>query len=477
MKRKKLRFTISALATAAAAALLTGCAGQNEHGLDPKDPEEIVIWHYYNGAQAIAFEEAVTEFNNSIGVSKGILVTAQSKSSIEDLTSALDASSTQQVGAEDMPNIFQCYSDMAVSLDELGLLIDLNKYVDQKTRDLYVDGYVEEGMWGDDGSWKLFPIAKSTEVVGINKTAWDEFAQATGADINDFATWEGIARLAEDYYVWSGGESFFGRDAFANYMIIGSQQLGTEIFQVHGGQVTLNLDKEVMRRLWDNFYVPYIKGYYKHVGRYRSDDVKIGEIISCVCSTSGMTYFPKEVTRQDNAPSPIEAMVLPVPNFEGTQPYAVQQGASMAVSKSNERAEYASVLFLEWFTSPQHNTAYSIQSSYLPVTKEVNSLERVKQYLTDDVEIDEIRADTLDVALKQIQDCALYTTKGFEKGNEARSILENSMSQTAVNDREAILARIFQGSSEEDALSPYLSDEHFEEWFQELNFQLTQLSQ
>lgn len=476
MKLNKLRITISALVLTASALALTGCgAGKNNHGLDPKDPQEIVVWHYYNGAQAIAFEEAVTEFNNTIGVNKGILVTAQSKSSIDDLIAALDASSSQQVGAEDMPNIFQCYTDMAVSLDQKGLLIDLNKYVDEKTRNLYVDGYVEEGMWDDDGSWKLFPIAKSTEVLAMNKTAWDDFAQATSADAEDLSTWEGIARLAEEYYNWSGGESFFGRDAFANYMIIGSEQLETELFQVKDSEVTLDLDKDVMRRLWDNFYVPYIKGYYKHVGRYRSDDVKIGEIVCCVCSTSGMTYFPKEVTKGDNDPSPIERTVLPVPNFEGTSPYAVQQGASMAVSKSTERAEYASTLFLEWFTSPEHNTAYSIQSSYLPVTKEVNSLEKVKQYLTDAVEIDEIREETLDVALKQIENSTLYATKGFANGNAARSILDNSMVQAAADDRDAILGQIAAGVSEKDALAPYLSDSRFEEWFEDLSTQLTEI--
>lgn len=475
MKPNQLRFTVPALMLTASALLLTGCSGKNEHGLDPKDPQEVVVWHYYNGAQAIAFEEAVTEFNNTIGVNKGILVTAQSKSSIDDLIAALDASSNEEVGAEDMPNIFQCYTDMAVSLDQKGILIDLNKYVDQKTRDLYVDGYVEEGMWDEDGSWKLFPVAKSTEVLGINKTAWDEFCLATGADINDFSTWEGIARLSEDYYNWSGGQSFFGRDAFANYLIIGSKQLGTEIFEVHDNQVTLHLDKAVMRRLWDNFYVPYVKGYYKHVGRYRSDDVKIGEIVCCACSTSGMTYFPKEVTKDDADPTSIERMVLPIPNFEGTDAYAVQQGASMAVSKTDERAEYASVLFLEWFTSPEHNTAYSIQSSYLPVTKEVDSLDKVKQYLTEDIEIDDIRADTLDVALKQVARSTLYAPKGFTNGNAARSVLETSMLEAATADRKAILDQTGNGVSLEAALTHYLSDARFEEWFDDLNAQLTEL--
>ncbi|MCQ4808301.1 hypothetical protein NE626_16205, partial [Intestinimonas massiliensis] len=40
--------------------------------------------------------------------------------------------------------------------------------------------------------------------------------------------------------------AFFGRDAMANYCIIGSRQLGAEVF----GDGTLVPDKDVFRRLW-----------------------------------------------------------------------------------------------------------------------------------------------------------------------------------------------------------------------------------
>ena len=41
-------------------------------------------------------------------------------------------------------------------------------------------------------------------------------------------------------------------------MIIGSRQLGQEVFQVQNGEVTLNLNRDAMRRLWDNMYVPMV---------------------------------------------------------------------------------------------------------------------------------------------------------------------------------------------------------------------------
>lgn len=459
------------------AAFLTGCSlTRNEHGLNPKDPQEVVVWHYYNGAQAVAFESAVTEFNNSVGVDKGIIVTAQSKSGITELTEALSSSSKQEVGAEPMPNIFQCYPDMAVSLDEEGFLTDLNQYIDTKDREQYICNYVEEGILSEDGSWKLFPVAKATEVLALNKTDWDSFSQATGAAIESLSTWEGLAAAAEDYYNWSGGSSFFGRDALANYLIIGSRQLGAEIFQVEESRAQVNLDKEIMRRLWDNFYVPYIKGYYKHTGRYRSDDVKIGDILCCVCSTSGMTYFPKEVTRGNDDPYPIESLVLPVPNFEGTDPWAVQQGASMAVTTSESRAEYASVVFLKWFTEPERNTIYAFQSGYLPVTKEANSIEKADEYLKKSgLEIDEMNRETFRVGIEQVGNASLYTNRGFYGGDAARSILESSLRAAAEGDREKVLQAISAGVPEEEALEPYLSDSCFDTWFGQLSQQLNEI--
>ena len=95
---------------------------------------------------------------------------------------------------------------------------------------------------------------------------------------------EGVTKTAQDYYEWTDGltpekndgKAFFGRDAMANYMIIGAMQQGVEIFSVENGTVTLNFDKDVMKKLWENYYVPFVKGYFAASGSFRSDDVKTG---------------------------------------------------------------------------------------------------------------------------------------------------------------------------------------------------------
>lgn len=63
---------------------LFGCS-DNHHGLSQDNPTAITIWHYYSGHVATQFDELVTEFNNTVGRENGIIVTAQSMSSANDL--------------------------------------------------------------------------------------------------------------------------------------------------------------------------------------------------------------------------------------------------------------------------------------------------------------------------------------------------------------------------------------------------------
>lgn len=450
------------------------CGGKKEYGLNPKDPESVVIWNYYNGNQLIAFEDLVEEFNNTVGKKKGIVVSTDSKGSVSDLITAVNDAIDRKVGADEMPDIFQCYQDTAVEIDEKGILVNLDQYVSADEKAEYYDAYIEEGTFGADNGWKLFPVAKSTEVFVLNKTDWDEFAAETGASTEELATWEGCAGVAEEYYNWSHGKSLMGRDSFANYIIIGSKQLGTDLITIKDGKAVLQFDKNVMRRLWDNYYIPFIKGYYNQRGRYRSDDIKLGELIAMIASSSSANYYPTEVTPENATDSyQIECMILPLPNFEGTEPYAVQQGASMAVTKSNERKEYASVVFLEWFTESEQNMKFSIDSGYLPVKKADCTIKSYEAYLEgSNTEVTKVAEDTVRTCFQQMEKGKLYTLEGFHNAYVVRKIVAETMIHQAVEDRETIAANIEAGSPEEEAWEPYITEECFTKWYEDTKAQL-----
>lgn len=53
-------------------------------------------------------------------------------------------------------------------------------------------------------NWKVFPVAKSTEILTINKTDFDIFAKATNVSSKDLSTIEGLVEVSQKYYEWSG---------------------------------------------------------------------------------------------------------------------------------------------------------------------------------------------------------------------------------------------------------------------------------
>lgn len=474
MKKKIGVFSLAVLLVLSVT--LAGCSASpaTKVKLSPDDPVSLEVWHYYNGPQKEAFDEMVAEFNDTVGMEKGITVEAFNKGNVNELTDAVLASANKKVGADEVPDIFAGYADTAYQVDKLGMVASLDNYLTKKEIEEYIPSYIEEGRFDSEENLKIFPFAKSMEVMMINKTDWDKFASATGASLDSLNTIEGLTDTAKKYYDWSGGKAFFNRDAMANYMIIGSKQLGVEIFEVKNGEVTFNLDKDVMRKLWDNYYVPFINGYFASYGRFASDDAKTGDIIALVGSSSGATYYPTKVTVSDTESYPIETVVMQAPEFKDGKKVAVQQGAGMVVVKSDERKEYASTVFLKWLTDAKRNIDFSITSGYLPVKKEANTSEMLETAVEEagDNAISDNLAKTLPIAVDITNNNELYTNKAFEGGTNARNILEASMKKKAAADAEAVKAAVASGTAKEAAIAAYNTDENFNQWYEKLKKEL-----
>ena len=432
-----------------------------------RDPVTISVWTYYNGDQLETFNNLLDTFNSTVGKEKGITVEGFSQGSVNELeTTVLDAA-TGKVGAEEQPNIFSAYADTAYTVDQMGLIADLSPYFTEEERFAYIEGYITEGDFDGNGSIKIFPTAKSTELLFLNDTDWQTFASACGATYDDLATIEGIVSAAEKYYSWTEqqtgtGMALFGRDAMANYMIIGAQQLGCTIFNVENGKMTLNFPEDIARKLWDNYYVPFVKGWFAATGRFRSDDIKTGNIIGYVGSSSSATYFPAQVMSSDTESHDIELKVLPNPRFADGTPVTVQQGAGMAVTNRSEEEVEASVEFLKWFTQPENNIAFAVGSGYLPVTYAANDMDAIH---SSGLELTDKMDAILTGAVEATNTLELFTSKAFEGGADARNILTYNMSDLADADRATVLERIAAGQSAADAEAEFLTDEYFENWY------------
>ena len=443
--------------------------------LDANSPVTIKIWHYYNGVQQTKFDSFVKKFNESVGAKNGIIVESVTKNSIEELNSSILSSVNKEPGAEKSPDIITVYADTAYKLDQKNALVDLDKYFSEEELSEFVDSYVQEGRF-DGKTLKILPTAKSTEVMILNKTDWDKFAKAEKVSFDDLETWESMIKVAEKYYNYTDaltptkkndGKAFFGMDSVANYMTVGLNQLETNLVKVdENGKATYTPDKKAVKKLWENYYVPYVKGYFSSESRYRSDDIKIGKIISYVGSTSGALYNSDEVTINDDYTYPIENVVLKVPCFEGAKSSYVQQGAGMGVIKSNEKNEYASTVFLKWLTSTENNIELSAQTGYLPVKKEANDYQKIKKVMKEkNIKSNKTVDETMKIAVGEINSSELFFENPYKNSSEFRDALDKGMDKTAKEDYKTAYTRIKKGADREKVLEDYTSDKAFETWY------------
>ncbi len=504
---KKVIFIGTLIMLAIMALSLAACgdsAGENEYGLDADNPIHLTLWHYYNGPQKDTFDQLVGEFNATVGMEQGIIIDALNQGNIGELTTKLIDAAEGKVGAANMPSIFAAYADTAYAIDQITPMADISSYFSEEELAAYHPDFIEEGRFDDSGALKIFPIAKSFEVLMINATDWQLFADASGHSLEDLATIEGLISTAEDYYNYTleqtgMGKALFGRDSLANFVIIGAKQLGIDILGNQQNGLTYNLDQAVMRQLWDSYYIPSIKGYFANYGSYSSDDMRTGDIISFIGSTTGSTYFPKMVVVNDIDEYEIDSLVMAAPVFADGQMVAVQQGAGLVVNAAEPAYEYAATVFLKWFTEAERNIGFCVGSGYLPVKNEALNMEQIAPALAElDEENRLIMEQTFAAAIEQVDTMDLYTVKPFANSNALRNILGDSLQNKIAEDL-AILngmpedaaateddvitedaeateeadidkAAITEAAAEEVAvedeqLSYLLSDENFQAWY------------
>ena len=363
MQKKLLGTAAFALCLALLMLVLTGCNSVDK--LNPRDPVTLTMWHNYGGDMQQTMDLLIDEFNATAGKEKGITINVTAISSSSDLNRTLEMIANGDPGAPDMPDIFTGYPKVAAWFIEKDKLLPLDKYFTEEELSQYIGAFVQEGRLAD-GNLYVFPVAKSTEVLYLNQTLFDEFAGATGADVEMLATFEGLAQLSRMYYEWSGGKHFFAADAWFNLAAAGMTQLGAEWYDESGN---LMLDSDAFRHVFETLYVPASEGGFALYDGYSSDLSKTGDIICSTGSSAGILFYGDTITYEDGTVKDVEYSILPYPVFEGGQSWAIQRGGGLMVSKTSEKRALAATEFIKWLTAPEQNMRFIASTGYLPVTK------------------------------------------------------------------------------------------------------------
>lgn len=455
---------------------------QNAPDSSASDSSELItlsLWHYYNASTKDVLDVYINQFNDTVGAEKNIKVEAISYSSVDDLASAVVNAANKEVGVADMPNLFAAYSDIALLLHELELVVPLDDYFSEEELSLFHQDFLAEGRFTDEESLMILPVAKSTELLFINETDFTVFAEATGASLSQLSTWEGLAEVAETYYNWTDeetpdisgdGRALFGLDSEANFMLVAATQLGEEIYRFgDDGTVEFALTTEGARKIWDTVLVPYIKGHYAAEGSYRSDNVKAGDLLIYAGSTSSVNYFPTTVELGRTETYDISGTAMAYPYFESGKKVAVQQGAGMMMSRTDEAQHEASVEFLKWLSTSEQNLNFAVNTGYIPVQQEALSYEMVLEVMEENGTVSDMLETVADVTYHEVMaDYEFYASTPFHGSYDCRSVLQTSI-LTAVSGTSSTLdAWLEEGRSYDDAVALMIGDEAFGIWYDTL---------
>ncbi len=396
--------------------VLAGCAKA------PKEPVTLTMWHNYGGDMQQTMDLLIDQFNATVGKEQGIVINVTAISSSSDLNKSLAMIANGDPGAPKLPDIFTGYPKVAMQFQEKGLLAELDQYFTDKELSAYVESFVEEGRLQDDGLY-VFPIAKSTEILYFNQTLFDEFSAATGADIAQAATFEGLAELARTYYDWSGGKQFFASDAWFNVAEVGAVQLGSSLFRQDG---TLDLTSQAFARIFDTLYTPAVEGGFAIYDGYSSDLSKTGDLVCSTGSSAGILFYGDTITYPDGTVRAVEYSILPYPVFEGGEKWALQRGGGLMVAASDQKKEKAAADFIKWLTAPEQNMQFISKTGYLPVTKQAFEVD-MREHLAD-LEDARIRK-MLTAVLDMYEDYRFFTAPNFPSLDEESSRYDKTFKQ------------------------------------------------
>lgn len=358
--------------------LCSGCS--NEVNFDPNDPITLSIWHVYGSQTESPLNDMITQFNEEVGSKKGIIVNVISVMNSNTIDDALLAASNGEPSIPELPDLFTAYPRIVEKIGANNLL-DFSQYFSEEELNGYRQEFLSEGYI--DNQLLMLPIAKSTEVIFLNKTLYDRFAAATNHDISSLSTMESLFATSNDYYDYTNGMAMFQYNDLYYYFLVNINSLKGTF--VKDGKI--DVFSPQFEKVFTELASAAIYGGVCVGEGFGSDRWKTAEIICNISSTAGMLYLRDYVTYEDNTTENIEFSILPYPLFNGGDNRVVQRGVGLfAMKNEDERKNEAATIFAKWLCEKQNNFNFTTKSGYLPVTHEafdylfenINQIENTK---------------------------------------------------------------------------------------------------
>lgn len=363
----KKNLCMALLCTLLAVLLLTGCGS--------KEMVTVSLWHVYGEADDSPLNDLVDEFNETVGKEKNIRVEVTGVTNTNNIHDKVLAAAGGEEGAESLPDMFVSYPKTVLAMPDSSILVNYRDYFSNDELSKFVPDFMQEGMI--NGKQLVLPVAKSTEILFINKTAFDRFAAATGAKLSDLYTWEGLFKTARKYVQWektteqkNDPKPFLAHDSYFDYFQIGVTALGGSFFNGSGTGISYS---PIFDRVWKSYAEAAAEGAVWLGSGYASQAMRTGDAVAVIASSASVRYFSDTVTYADNSTEKISIISLPCPTFIAGEKLTMQRGAGICTVKSTPRREKACMTFLRWLTETERNVQFATSLGYMPVKQEAFS--------------------------------------------------------------------------------------------------------
>ena len=350
---------------------LTGCSQKTK--LDPDNPVTLTMWHVYGEQADSPMNRLIQEFNETVGLEKGIIIDVTMMSNAAQIGKKLLDAQNDVPGVPAMPDLFFCHNNNA---EELGAdnLVNWKDLFAGDELNHYVPEFLEDGMVGD--TLTVFPVSKSTHVLFIAGTQFDRFAKEMNVSYSDLNTWDGFFAVAEKYHTWSGGKPFCALDYPIRCVELNALSKGAENFYTEDGWY--DFGNEIFKESWMEFAESLAKGHIVVSDLYSNTQVMTGEVVSGIGSCASILYYNDTVTYPDNTTEPMNLQVLPLPKTEGEDLLVTQAGVGLCAYKTTEQKAEAAAVFARWLTESERNLEFVASTGYMPVNKD--SFDKIKEY-------------------------------------------------------------------------------------------------
>ena len=393
--------------------VMTGCGKKKD-----ADPLTVTLWHVYGGEVDSPLNGLIEQFNSTIGAEQNIRVKVELVSNSGSIHKSVLAAANSDPGAPSLPDMFVSYPKTVLALPDQDMIVDYRDYFSPEELGTFIPAFMEEGQIG--GRQAILPLAKSTEVLFVNRTLFDRWAATSGASYDDLTTWEGIYALAERYAV-DTGKCFLVNDYHFNYFQGGVESLGENFFQNDGVRFG-----PAFERAWEPYAHAALEGGVWLQDGYATESLRTGDTIVSVASSASVLYYSDTVTYPDNTSEQVTIASMPYPVFEGGEKLVMQRGAGICTVTSTPEREKACMTFLKWLTDSKRNVEFVTQLGYMPVKQEA-----FEKYLPDAIEqLQDPMYQSLYQAFLQTQEqYTFYTAPQYEDYLELETRFEDQIRQ------------------------------------------------